>query len=106
MSQVLGLCGAEVQTCGSAAEALDALRAGGFDILVSDIGMPEQDGYALMEKVRALPDGNGIPAVALTAYARVEDRVKALKAGFQTHLPKPIAPIELAAVVASLTGRA
>jgi CheY-like chemotaxis protein/two-component sensor histidine kinase len=106
VKEVLELCGAEVKTRGSAAEAFEALQAGGFDILISDIGMPDQDGYALMEKVRSLPGASGIPAVALTAYARVEDRVRALKAGFQTHLPKPIEPIELAAVVASLTGRA
>ena len=69
--------------------------------------MPEEDGYALIEKVRLLSaeEGGGIPAVALTAYARVEDRVRALKTGFQAHLPKPIEPVELAAVVASLTGR-
>ena len=104
--EVLELCGAEVRTCASAAEALEAMLEGDFDLLVSDIGMPETDGYQLIEKVRLLPGAGAIPAVALTAYARVEDRVRALKAGFQTHLPKPIEPIELAAVVASLTGRA
>ena len=104
--EVLELCGAEVKPCGSAAEAFETLVHESFDILVSDIGMPGGDGYALLEKVRLLPDAGGMPAVALTAFARVEDRVRALKAGFQTHLPKPIEPVELAAVVASLTGRA
>ncbi len=78
------------------------------DILLSDIGMPEEDGYALIGKVRALEDKQGggrIPAIALTAYARVEDRVRALNAGFQVHVPKPIEPVELVAVVASLAGR-
>ena len=105
--EVLGLCGAEVEQTGTAIEAHDLISFGEFNVLVSDIGMPEMDGYALIEKVRLLPaeKGGGIPAIALTAYARVEDRVRALKAGFQAHLPKPIEPVELAAVVASLIGR-
>ncbi len=69
--------------------------------------MPEEDGYMLINKVRALPDEQGgrIPAIALTAYARVEDRVRALTAGFQVHIPKPVEPIELVAVIASLAKR-
>ena len=107
IQEVLELCGAKVEQCGNAAKAFELLSSSGFDVLVSDIGMPDQDGYALIERVRSLPhaEGGGIPAVALTAYARVEDRVRALKAGFQAHLPKPIEPVELAAVVASITGR-
>ena len=107
IQEVLELCGAKAEECGSADEAFERLIAGKFDILVSDIGMPDEDGYSLIERVRSLPadEGGGIPAVALTAYARVEDRVRALKAGFQAHLPKPIEPVELAAVVASQTGR-
>jgi PAS domain S-box-containing protein len=101
---VLEQCGAEVVTAGSAAEALSELQNASFDVLVSDVGMPEVDGYMLIGRVRALPGEKGgrVPAIALTAYARVEDRVRALSAGFQSHLSKPIEPVELIAVVASL----
>ena len=77
-------------------------------MLVSDIGMPGEDGYALMRRVRALGRGDGgdIPAVALTAYARPEDRDEALRAGFQMHLAKPVEPAELIAMVASAARRA
>jgi PAS domain S-box-containing protein len=104
LKQVLEMCGSEVATTGSAAEALAALEAESFDVLVSDIGMPEEDGYTLINKVRLLPPEKGgrIPAVALTAYARVEDRVRALTSGFQVHVPKPVEPVELVAVIASL----
>jgi PAS domain S-box-containing protein len=100
-------CGSEVVTAGSAMEALEALEKSKPDVLISDIGMPEEDGYALIRKVRALSAARGgkVPAIALTAYARTEDRVRALVAGFQVHLPKPIEPVELVAVVASLVGR-
>ena len=100
-------CGSEVVTAGSAMEALVALEKSKPDVLISDIGMPEEDGYALISKVRALSAARGgkVPAIALTAYARTEDRVRALMAGFQVHLPKPIEPVELMAVVASLVGR-
>lgn len=101
---VLEMRGGAVITAGTAAEALAAFENSEFDILISDIGMPYEDGYALIEKVRSLPDETArrIPAVALTAYARIEDRVRVLAAGFQVHLPKPVEPAELAAVVASL----
>jgi PAS domain S-box-containing protein len=104
---VLERCGAEVKTCASSAEALEALGQFKADILVSDIGMPGEDGYVLMEKVRSLEAAHGgrIPAVALTAYARVEDRMRALGAGYNMHVPKPVEPAELAMVIASLTGR-
>lgn len=111
---VLSECGATVKTVGSAAEALTAISQWKPDVLVSDIGMPETDGYALIRKVRwrsppkaslSAADGGKIPAAALTAYARSEDRTRALKEGFQMHLPKPIEPAELATVVASLVGR-
>ena len=77
------------------------------DVLISDIEMKELDGYELMRKVRKLPPERGgrVPAVALTAYARVEDRMKALAAGFQMHVPKPVEPAELLTVLASVTGR-
>jgi CheY-like chemotaxis protein len=104
---VLEQCGAEVVTAGSAMEALEALKKSKPDVLISDIGMPEDDGYALISKVRALSAARGgkVPAIALTAYARTEDRVRALMAGFQVHLSKPIEPVELVTVVASLVGR-
>jgi len=104
---VLEQCGSEVVTAGSAMEALVALEKSKPDVLISDIGMPEEDGYALISKVRALSAmrGGKVPAIALTAYARTDDRVRALMAGFQVHLPKPIEPVELVAVVASLVGR-
>ena len=104
---ILENCGSQVQTAASAAEALGLLAEWQPDVLVSDIGMPGEDGYSLIKKVRALEAQTDarIPAIALTAYARVEDRVRALMAGFQVHVPKPIEPVELLAVVASLTGR-
>ncbi|HEY0406028.1 MAG TPA: ATP-binding protein, partial [Pyrinomonadaceae bacterium] len=100
-------CGAEVCAVTSAAEALAALAEFHPDVLISDIGMPHEDGYTLMRKVRALsPEQGGmIPAAAVTAYARAEDRMRALLAGFQSHIAKPVAPTELVAVVASLAGR-
>ncbi|HEV7904254.1 MAG TPA: ATP-binding protein [Pyrinomonadaceae bacterium] len=106
LRKVLEGCGSEVTTAGSSAEALAAFVESKPDVLISDIGMPEEDGYELIGKLRTLEAGAGrIPAIALTAYARVEDRVRALNAGFQVHVPKPIEPAELVAVVASLTGR-
>jgi PAS domain S-box-containing protein len=100
-------CGAEVVAVGSAGEALEEMERQRFDVLISDIGMPLMDGYALIEKVRRLPleRGGGIPAVALTAYAGVEDRMRVLSAGYQMHLPKPVEPIELTTVVADLAAR-
>ena len=100
-------CGAEVQTATSAGEALEVLQAWRPDLLVSDIGMPGEDGFDLIRKIRALKpeEGGTIPAVALTAYARVEDRVKTLAAGYQMHVPKPVEPAELATIIASLSGR-
>lgn len=104
---VLKDCGAEVVSVGSAGEALKEMERQGFDVLVSDIGMPEMDGYALISKVRQLPleRGGRIPAAALTAYAGVEDRMRVLSAGYQMHIPKPVEPAELATVVANLAER-
>ncbi|MDQ3255587.1 MAG: ATP-binding protein, partial [Acidobacteriota bacterium] len=104
---VLEGCGAHVRTKGSAASALEALKQEAFDVLVSDIGMPGEDGYTFIAKVRALgkEQGGRIPAAALTAFAREEDRIRSLWAGFQIHLPKPINPDELIAVVANLAER-
>ena len=78
------------------------------DVLVSDIEMPGEDGYWLIDRVRALDDAEGghTPAVALTAYGRVQDRRRALTVGYNMHVPKPVDPGELAAIVASVAGRA
>lgn len=99
--------GAQVSVAGSAREAFTQISAGHPDVLICDIGMPEEDGYALIRKLRQLgPDNGGAtPAVALTAYARSEDRAKVIRAGFQNHLAKPVEPAELLAIVASLARR-
>ncbi len=101
---ILSQCGAEVRTASSTFEALDAMHDWSPNLLIADIGMPDEDGYALLRKVRALESDRGgtVPALALTAYARVEDRVKVLGAGFQMHVAKPIEPAELIAVCANL----
>lgn len=95
---------AQVITAGSAREALEILMREQPDVLVSDIGMPQEDGYKFIHKVRTLPfeSGGKIPAVALTAYARADDRKRALMAGYQMHISKPVEPSELIAVVSSL----
>ena len=97
-------CGAIVSTASSAPEALSFLQDQLPDVLISDIGMPSEDGYSLIRRVRALPreSGGRTPAIALTAYAGSEDRVRAVVAGFQHHLAKPIEPVELIVMVASL----
>jgi PAS domain S-box-containing protein len=104
LEAVLDKCGAIVLLAESVATALDVIARARPDILVSDIGMPGEDGYDLIRKVRALPaaEGGDIPAAALTAYARAEDRRKALNAGFMMHVPKPVEPAELVAVIANL----
>src|SRR5207245_1993995 len=104
---VLETHGATVIVAPSAAGGLEQLRAEQPDVLVSDIGMPEVDGYGLIRQVRALPAdlGGRVPAAAITAYARIEDRLAALKAGYQVHIAKPLAPAELVATVRSLAGR-
>ena len=106
--EVLRECGSEVILSRSAAEALEALEEHKPDILISDLGMPDEDGYSLISKIRELPSERGghIPAAALTAYARAEDRMRVLRSGFQFHLPKPVDAAELVTVVASLAGRA
>jgi signal transduction histidine kinase/ActR/RegA family two-component response regulator len=99
--------GARTFEASSVEEALAVIERERPDVLVSDIGLPEEDGYSLMRRIRALPRelGGGIPAAALTAYARTEDRMQALLAGFQIHVPKPVQPAELIAVVSSLAAR-
>ena len=108
---ILELRGAEVIAASSTAEAVETLsRAtnGAMpDVLVSDIGMPGEDGFDLISKVRAMrPErGGNIPAIALTAYARPEDRARVLAAGFQRHVAKPVEPSDLAKAVGSLARR-
>ena len=108
MRLVLAEHGAEVRACASAAEALEAIVQWKPEVLVSDIGMPEEDGYELMLRVRALEPQHGgrIAALALTGYVGAEDRARALAAGYQMHMSKPIEPAKLAAAVAHLAGRA
>ena len=103
---VLEGAGAEVRTCLSASQALTAMDSWVPDVLLSDIAMPGEDGYTLIRKIRArkTDQGGGVKAVALTAHARSEDRMKALSAGFQVHVGKPIEPDQLVSVVASVTG--
>lgn len=97
-------CKATVSVAANANDAFATLCNERFDLVVSDIGLPGEDGYALIQRVRALPreSGGQTPAIALTAYARREDRMKALLAGFDMHVPKPVDPSELLAVVSSL----
>ncbi len=99
--------GATVVTTGTAEDALSQLSHGLVpDVIVSDIGMPDQDGYEFMQRVRRLGGPvSSVPAAALTALARLEDRKRALMAGYQSHLAKPVDPTELVATVASMTGR-
>ncbi len=107
LEMVLNDYGAVVTAVSSAVAALESLKAGAFDILVSDIGLPSEDGYSLLRRVRELPadEGGRIPAIALTAYASGDDRARALAAGFEAHVTKPVEPQELAAAVAELAAR-
>lgn len=97
----------KVVTASGAGEALATVERERPDVLVSDIGMPEVDGYELLRMVRALGParGGGLPAIALTAFARSEDRTRALHAGFLVHVSKPVEPSELVASVTSVVGR-
>lgn len=106
IQRVLAGSRAEVRVAGTVAEALTELGEFMADVLVSDIGMPDEDGYDLIRRVRSDGRTSGhLPAVALTAFARSEDRKRALLAGFQMHVTKPVDPAELVTVVASLAGR-
>jgi len=103
LTRILEHSGASVLLASSAAEALQILRSSRPDVLVSDIGMPDADGYELIRSVRRLGNGGSdLPAIALTAFARAEDRVRALDAGYQMHIPKPVAPGALVTAVARL----
>jgi len=98
--------GAEVKTCGSAREALELLEQWRPNLLLSDIGMPGEDGYSLINKVRSLPPERGgrTPAAALTAYVREEDRERALAAGYQVHIAKPVSSLQLVSTLVQLAG--
>ncbi len=99
--------GASVKSFNNARAALAALEQNDFDVLIADIGMPDMDGYELMRQVRRSEAGEQkrIPSVALTAYARVQDRMRAILSGYNTHVPKPVEANELITIVASLAGR-
>jgi PAS domain S-box-containing protein len=105
LAAVLGRCGADVTVATSSADALALLARDRPDVLLCDINMPDTDGYALLSSLRARPESEGgrVPAVALTAASTTEDRLRALRAGFQFHVPKPVQPSELATVIAALT---
>ena len=99
--------GADVAFAASTAEALGALASGSFDVLVSDIGMPDEDGYELIRRIRSLPHQSGgeVPAIALTGYATAKDRDFAMSVGYQSHLAKPVEPSELVQAIVNVTGR-
>ena len=104
LKRLLGDCGAMVRTASSAEQAFELFLAETPEVVVSDIGMPDEDGYSLIRRIRALPKDKGgqTPSLALTAYARAVDRMKAVRAGFNMHLVKPVEPVELLTMVASL----
>ena len=106
INRILSDCHAQVRTAASAGEALEALQQDIPDVLVSDLGMPDVDGFELLARVQQLgPEKGGkVPAIALTAFARSEDRLRALEAGFRAHISKPVEPSELIATVASVVG--
>jgi CheY-like chemotaxis protein len=108
VKRVLEECGATVVATESAAEAVRMVPSVKPDVLVSDIGMPGMDGYELIRRVRALgaAQGGNVPAIALTAFARSEDRTRALLAGYRVHVAKPVEPHELIATVATVAGHA
>lgn len=107
IKRILTSRGAIVETAGSAAEALECLNATRPDVFITDIGMPGEDGYSFIRKLRqrATDRGGNVPAIALTAFARSEDRRRAILSGFQMHIAKPVEPSELIAIVASLATR-
>jgi CheY-like chemotaxis protein len=105
---ILARAGAEGRTCAAAEPAFELVREWTPDVLITDIGMPGEDRYSLIRRVRALPiqTRGATPAIALTAYGRHADRANALAAGFNMHVPKPIDPMELTMLVASIAGLA
>ena len=105
MRRILEAHRATVLTAASAPEALERLATTHPDVLVSDIGLPDVDGYELMRQIRSNAEARGLPAIALTAFARSDDRTRALRAGFLIHVAKPVEPSELVATVASVAGK-
>jgi PAS domain S-box-containing protein len=107
VKRLLEMAGATVSLAGSASEAIERILVARPDVLVCDIGMPGDDGFSLIRQLRVLEESqeSALPAVALTAYARSEDRTKSIRSGFQNHLSKPVEPAELLAIVSSLAGR-
>ncbi|HEX8638786.1 MAG TPA: ATP-binding protein, partial [Pyrinomonadaceae bacterium] len=105
LSAVLAQTSAQVKTAGSVSQALELLEAETFALLISDIEMPQTDGYDLIRAVRRMPQTVRIPAIAVTAYARAEDRVRAIRAGYDMHIPKPVESHELLTVAARLVKR-
>jgi CheY-like chemotaxis protein len=109
VTAILRLHGCETQTAGTAAECLRISGEWPTDVLICDVGLPDDDGYGLLRRLRRAPEGERIPAIALTAYARPEDRARALAAGFRAHLAKPLDPEsllrELSAAVDGAPGR-
>ena len=104
-AEMLQHYGASVTTLASASGVLTALHKSSWDFLVSDIGMPDIDGYELINRVRGTDSSRHLPAIALSAYAREEDRNKALATGYQLHLSKPVEPAQLAAAIAGLMAK-
>ena len=107
LKQGLEYCGATVKVAESAAEAMDLMKMSVPDVLISDIGMPGTDGYDFIRQVRKLSphQGSRVAAIALTAYTRIEDRLQALRAGYDMHVPKPVELTELIAVAACVVRR-
>jgi len=107
VAAVLTTCGAEVVSVGSATEALDQMEQQRFDLLISDIGMPGMNGYDLISRIRQLGEEHGgrTPAMALTAYAGIDDRKRALAAGYEMHIPKPFVAAELISAAIFLAER-
>ena len=107
LTEILEASGARVTTATSGAAALEKIAEAGPDALVADLGMPLMDGFELIQRLRQSDDPmlRDLPAAALTAYARSEDRARTLQAGFEMHLAKPIDPIELASAVKALARR-
>jgi PAS domain S-box-containing protein len=107
VKRMLEIAGATVSMAASASEAMQRILTARPDVLVCDLGMPDEDGYSLIRRLRILEEnqGSALPAIALTAYARLEDRTRAIRSGFQNHLAKPVEPAELLAVVGGLAGR-
>ena len=95
--------GALVEAASSAQEAFERVSQRRPDVMVSDIGMPDEDGYSLIRRIRQLGEGHTLPAIALTAYARKQDAEEAIASGYDRHLPKPVAPADLIRAIKSVT---